>query len=75
MIFGFETSGFITQMEFQNFLENLCSGVMNIVTPPELILSPQDKKHFLQKMQHCPHIMKRVNQECLEKIGEKVYKN
>jgi hypothetical protein len=61
MIFGFENSGFINKMEFESFLENMCCGVMNIVTPPELILNPQEKKHFLHKMQQCPHISKGVN--------------
>ena len=51
MIFGFENSGFINQMEFENFFENMCCGVMNIVTPPELIINGQEKKHFSQNMQ------------------------
>lgn len=46
MIYGFEDVGFINEMEFENFLENMCCGVMSIVTPPELILNQKENVLF-----------------------------
>ena len=37
--FGFQKDGLMTQLEFENFLENMFCGVMNVVTPPEMVLN------------------------------------
>ena len=43
LIFGYQEANTITQPEFENFMDNMCCGVMNIVTPPELILNKAEK--------------------------------